>query len=160
MELTPEQRKANLPKPERVKGKKSNKKYYIDRNGKRRTIGGWGRIRKAGVRAWARNQEQDILAGVEKKIGKAGHVYIFSLGYGNLYKIGCTTNIMQRLKSLQASNPNMKCVWSAWVKEMHDVEKKIHNNYKDHRVDREIFELKPVHITLINNFVNNIKESY
>lgn len=157
---TPEQRKANLPKLEKTKKPKSNKKHYIDYTGKRRSIGSWGRARTAGARAWMRNQEQAILAGVEKKIGKAGHVYVFSLGYGDLYKIGCTANVMQRLKHLQASNPQMKCVWSAWVKDMHDVEKKLHNNYKVHRVDREIFKLDAKNIVAINNFVNSIKEAY
>ena len=161
MELTPEERKKNLPKPQKYpKQHKSNRKYYIDYNGKRRTIGSWGLAKTAGARAWARNQEQAVLAGVEKKIGKAGHVYIFSLGYGNLYKIGCTTNVMQRLRHLQAANPQMKCVWSAWVKEMRDVEKKIHDNYKSRRVDREIFKLESKNIIGINNFVNAIKESY
>lgn len=131
------------------------RKYYTDESGKRRKIGGWNYIKNASVRAWARNKEQDILAGVEKKIGDAGHVYIFSLGQGDLYKIGCTTHIERRLKALRASNPNMKCVWSAWVRNMRDVEKKIHKMYEDYRLDREIFTLSQKQIVHINNFVNN-----
>lgn len=142
------------------KGWVPKRKYYVDSNGKRRKLGSWTYVKNPAVRAWAKNKEQDILAGVEKKIGKSGHVYIFSLGYGELYKIGCTCHIEQRLKHLKASNINMKCVWSAWVKDMKDVEKKIHETYKDYRIDREIFKLSREQIVKINNFVNQIKESY
>lgn len=135
-------------------------KWYIDSNGKRRRIGAWSRITNPHVSAWVRNKEQDILAGVEKKIGNAGHVYIFSLGRDNLYKIGCTTQILRRFKSLKASNPYMKLVWSAWVKDMKAVEKQIHEIYKNYRLDREIFTLSLEQIVNINDFVNELKENY
>src|SRR5688572_14610097 len=116
---------------------KPKTKYYIGSDGKRRKLGSWQYVKNPSIRSWARNKEQDIMAGVEKKIGDAGHVYVFSLGYDNLYKIGCTTHIERRLKALKASNPNMKCVWSAWVRDMKDVEKKIHKIYASYRLDRE-----------------------
>jgi predicted GIY-YIG superfamily endonuclease len=139
---------------------KPKKKYYVGSDGKRRKIGSWTYVKNPSIRAWARNKEQDILAGVEKNNGISGHVYIFSLGHDNLYKIGCTTNIQQRLKALQASNPNMKCVWSAWVKDMKKVEKQLHNDHKTCRLDREIFTLSHEQITRIGNLVNNLQESY
>ena len=38
---------------------------------------------------------------------KSGYVYVFSLGFGNLYKVGMTTDVQRRLKDLQASNPQL-----------------------------------------------------
>lgn len=140
--------------------KTPKKKYYIDSNGKRRRLGSWTYIKNPAVRAWAKNKEQDVLAGVEKKIGNSGHVYIVSLGKDNLYKIGCTTHVARRVKQLGASNPNIKCVWSAWVRDVRRVEAKIHKIYENYRLDREIFELSREQILNINNFVNSLKESY
>lgn len=139
---------------------KPKQKYYVDSNGKRRRLGNWTYIKNPAVREWARNKEQDILAGVEKQVGNSGHVYIFSLGQGDLYKIGCTTNIERRLQSLRASNPFMKCIWSAWVRDMKSVEKQIHSNCSKYRLDREIFRLTREQLLGIDKFVNGIKESY
>ena len=129
-------------------------------NGKKVKRGSWTYIKNNHVRAWARNKEQDWLAGVEKKNGKEGHVYIFNLGYGSLYKVGCTYNIAKRLKTLQASNPKMKCIWSAWVKDMKDVEEKLHKQFANKRLDRELFMLTQEQIIHANNMVNKIKEAY
>ena len=139
---------------------KPRKKHYIDDRGKKREIGGWGHICHGAVREWAKNKERDVLAGVEKKIGAAGHVYIVGLGFENLYKVGCTVHIERRLKELQAANPNARCVWSAWVRDMKDVERQVHAVLKESRVDREIFKLSQESIFNINSFVNNIKEKY
>jgi T5orf172 domain len=139
---------------------KPKKKWYIDNNGKRRKVGSWGYVRNPVGRKWAKNKERDILAGVEKKIGKAGHVYILSLGLDNLYKVGCTCHIGRRVKELGASNPRVKCIWSAWVKDMKDTESKIHKLLKESQIDREIFELSEKQILHVNGFVNNIKEKY
>ncbi len=139
---------------------KPKPKYYVNSDGKKKKIGTWTHIKNGAVRAWARNKEQDILAGVEKKIGDAGHVYIISLGFDGLYKIGCTVHIERRLKELKAANPKARCVWSAWIKDMREVERKLHNTFKDQRIDREIFSLSQDDIFRANNFVNNLKESY
>jgi hypothetical protein len=140
--------------------RKCNTKYYVDNNGKRRKIGSWTYVKNLSIRAWAKNKEKDILAGVEKNTNGEGHVYIFSLGRDNLYKIGCTKNVQQRLKALQASNPVMRCVWSAWVKDMHRIEKTIHENYKKCCLDREIFSLTRDQIFSIDRYVGDMKSNY
>ena len=116
-------------------------------------------IKNVHVRNWARNKDRDRAAGIEKKIGPAGHVYLFSLGYDNLYKIGCTYNIQQRLNALKASNPRVKCIWSAYVNDMKSAEAKIHKHLKDMRVEREIYKLEQKHVLHVNTFVNNLRES-
>ena len=156
--------KAELPQPMETYKKERKKwsarqKWYVDENGKRRRIGSWGRIKNPSVRGWVRNKEQDILAGVEKNEGRKGHVYVFSIGAG-LYKIGRTTNVSRRLKSLRASNPIMRCVLSAWVKDMYKAEKQIHKSYKKYRIDREIFQLTTKQIKGLNNLFDRIKEDY
>jgi thymidylate synthase len=141
------------------KGKAPPKKYYTS-SGRRRKIGSWSYIKNHGVREWAKNKEREILAGTEKKIGDAGHVYIFSLGHDGLYKVGRTYNIEKRLKALQAANPLMRCVWSAWVKDMREAERILHKQFQAHRLDREIFQLTSAHILHANQVVNNMREGY
>lgn len=80
--------------------------------------------------------------GLEDEIdGKDGYVYIFSLGHDQMYKIGHTKNILNRLKLLQASNPKLKCVWSAMVNDRYALEAKLHKIFHNKRVEREIFIL-------------------
>jgi predicted small metal-binding protein len=142
-------------------GKAPPKKYYTS-SGVRRKIGSWSYIKNRGVREWAKNKEREILAGTEKKIGKAGHVYIIDLGLGYrcYFKIGCSTNIERRLKDLRAANPGAKCAWSAWVKDMREVEKILHKHFEQYRVEREIFELTRAEVMEANEIVNKIKEEY
>ena len=94
----------------------------------------------------------------EKKIGKAGHVYVFSLGFDDLYKIGKTTNLKYRQKSLQASNPKLRFVWSSYTKNCSELERILHKKMEDYWVDREIFQF-PSHsyslILEINKIANN-----
>jgi hypothetical protein len=80
----------------------------------------------------------------EKKVGKAGHVYVCSLGHDNLYKIGMTTNLTSRLRALSASNPQLRCVFSAMTSDARKAEKALHRIYKDCRVEREIFKIRNV----------------
>jgi hypothetical protein len=122
--------------------------------------GAWRFIKNKSVSAWAHNKEQDHLAGTEKKNAKEGHVYIFSLGNDGLYKVGCTYSIEKRLKELRSGNPKMKCVWSAWSKDMLGLEKKLHSQFSEHKVDREIFVLTPGEIMQANNIANQFRENY
>lgn len=110
-------------------------------NGKKVKLGSWKWIAHGNAREWAKNKERDYLAGVEKNEGKEGHVYIFSIEFDGLYKVGKTKDIARRLKDLQAGNPSMKVVWSAHVKNMDEAEYRLHNMFSKKRINREIFAL-------------------
>lgn len=139
------------------KGKAPARKWYVS-GGKRYKVGSWSYVKNHRVREWAKNKEREALAGTEKKVGKAGHVYIFSLGHEGLYKVGCTYNIEKRLKALRTSSPYLKCVWSAWVMDMREAEKLLHNQFKNDRIDREIFHLSAPQIVHANTIVNKYRE--
>lgn len=117
--------------------------------------GSWAYVKNSKVREWARRKEQERLSGVETNVGNEGHVYICSVGFGDLYKIGKAKNLQRRMKELQASNPLFKCVWSAHVKDMHAEEKKLHGMFKKQKVNREIFALKKGDILTANNSVQS-----
>jgi len=94
---------------------------------------------------------------VEHKIGKSGHVYVFSLGYDDLYKIGKTTNLKSRQASLKASNPRLRYVWSAYSKNHNALEKLIHIKMDNYWVEREIFRFKSYSCILE---INKIADEY
>lgn len=96
--------------------------------------------RKYGYGDWRKDKERRKKEVLEGKNGKIGHVYIFKL-YGEYYKIGCTTNILDRMKSLRASCPTIKCVWSAHVRDMNLAEQELHKKFHSQKVEREIFTL-------------------
>lgn len=93
----------------------------------------------------------------EKKIGKSGHVYVFSLGFDDLYKIGKTTNLQNRQKSLQAGNPKLRFVWSSYTKDCSELEKILHKKMKDFWIERELFKFTSYSIILE---INKITENY
>lgn len=69
-------------------------------------------------------------------------VYIFSLGFDDLYKIGKSRDWSQRLNSLKSSNPYLKPV--AVVGTLIDyntVEKTMHQRFREYKLQREIFKL-------------------
>ena len=67
-------------------------------------------------------------------------VYFMRQGNSNYYKIGCTTNLQQRLKSIQSYNP-IKIKIVAEVKGCHKFEKYLHRLYDDYRIRGEWFEI-------------------
>jgi len=91
---------------------------------------------------WRKEKERKKKEVLEGKDGRIGHVYIFKL-YGEYYKIGCTTDILKRMKALQASCPTIKCVWSAHVRDMLIAEQDLHKKFHGQKVEREIFILTP-----------------
>lgn len=140
--------------------RKIGQKWYVDEKGKRRRIDSWGRIKNPAVRQWARNKEQDILAGVEKNKGKEGHVYVFSLGYDDLYKIGKTKNVQKRLIALQAGNPGMRLVISAWVKDSFNIESQLHKMHEKRKVEREVYRLNREYLDGIIRFFESVQKDY
>ena len=67
-------------------------------------------------------------------------VYFMRQGNSNYYKIGCTTNLEQRLKSIQMYNP-IKLKIIADVKGCYKFEKYLHRLYDDYRKRGEWFEI-------------------
>lgn len=101
----------------------------------------------------------DRQAHTEKRIGTSGHVYVFSLGFDNLYKIGKTTNLKSRQKELQAGNPKLRYVWSSYTRNCKELESILHKRMEDYWVEREIFEFTSYSIILeINRITNNYNQ--
>ena len=109
------------------------------------------------ISKWRHNKEQDQLARTEKKIGKAGHVFIVSLGRDGLYRIGHTYSIEKRLKALKKDYPFIKCAWSAWSLDMQALEKIICEQLKDNQVGDGIFRLEQRHIVNVNQVANQFR---
>lgn len=78
----------------------------------------------------------------------AAFVYVFSLGYDSLYKIGMTHNVEARLKALRAGNPNMNCVYSVMVTDARKVEGLLHKRYRKAKIEREVFKLPTLKIEI------------
>lgn len=70
-----------------------------------------------------------------------GYVYIFEIGYDNLYKIGWAKDYTKRLQELQAGNPRLKCVCAVRAGHAKREEWYLHWNYWDKHVQRELFRL-------------------
>lgn len=75
-----------------------------------------------------------------------------ALGFDNLYKIGLSGNLSQRLKHLQASNPRLRLIASIRVKAAKTTENKIHEYLACKRIDREIFELNKTDIANLTEY--------
>jgi len=89
----------------------------------------------------------------EKKIGVAGHVYICSLGGNKLYKIGMTTNLSARLRTLSAANPHLRCVFSAMTTDARKAERTLHRIYKDCKIEREVFKIRHIDVSWLNKII-------
>jgi hypothetical protein len=70
---------------------------------------------------------------------------------GRHYKIGQSKNPTQRLKILQAGNPELKII--ACGKAISEA--KLHKFYKDKRIEREFFDLSGEDIANIINLIND-----
>tara|TARA_R110002012_G_scaffold69173_2_gene179151 strand:+ start:413 stop:778 length:366 start_codon:yes stop_codon:yes gene_type:complete len=88
---------------------------------------------------------QDLLRHLEKKRKKKcdnKRVYFMRQGDSNYYKIGYTTNLKQRLKSIQMYSPITITV-TASTKANCKFEKYLHRKYNEYNVRGEWFELPP-----------------
>jgi len=97
-------------------------------------------IRNKKVREWVRNKIADEKAGIDTSIGREGYVYIFKIGE-ELYKVGMTTDVKNRMRALQASCPYLKCIWSAKVTDKYAAEKILHKLFKSKKITREVYRL-------------------
>lgn len=71
---------------------------------------------------------------------RPGFIYLVFCNATNLYKIGSSKNVIDRIKYLKTANPKIEFIYSYPVENML-IEKEIHSNYKDKRVSGEWFEL-------------------
>ena len=79
-----------------------------------------------------------------KPLPKPGTVYVIKAEKTGLYKIGYTINPEQRLKQLQLSSPDiLHYVIEIQIGDMVALEKRLHEEYADKRVNGEWFNLTP-----------------
>jgi hypothetical protein len=91
---------------------------------------------------------------VESESGD-GFVYVMSIGIDNLYKIGCTTNVSKRLKSLMSSNPKLSLSWVARVMSRRDSEIALHTRFARFRRVGELFELHEPQLAELDDIFPN-----
>lgn len=73
---------------------------------------------------------------------RSGDVYLIRAKGTNRYKIGCTTNLKSRLKSLRIKNPyELELIHSIPSNDIEIFEKSLHDQFAKYRVHSEWFEL-------------------
>ena len=68
-----------------------------------------------------------------------GYVYVFSVGFGGLYKIGWAKNYHRRLQELRAANPKLGCMCAVKVGHAKREEWNLHYDYWEKHAERELF---------------------
>ena len=96
-----------------------------------------------------------------KKQKKNEKYYLYAIGDGEYIKLGVTTDVKRRLKSLQTGHPKvLKELWRYYVgkdkKEAYKTEKQLHRYSRKHRCRGEWF--KQECLVIVDQFV--IKERY
>lgn len=98
-----------------------------------------------------KKQEEKQRKEAERKT-KVGTIYVIT--NRARYKIGKTTNLSQRLKGLQTSNPDpLEIVFECEVRGYDIVEKLLHEKYADKRTGGEWFNLSEIDIQEIRDFL-------
>lgn len=90
-----------------------------------------------------------------KKGTAIGFVYVFSLGYDNLYKIGQARNWKERLHSLQAGNPRIDKMYAYQVRAAKTVERECHMMMREHHVGREVFRLDDIDLHKLKSYLQH-----
>lgn len=73
---------------------------------------------------------------------KAGYVYLIRAEGSDSIKIGRTTNIDDRLASLETSSPfSLTLVHHKWVENSYQLEAMLHSEFSERRIKREWFSL-------------------
>lgn len=91
-----------------------------------------------------------------ERLDDTGFVYIISLGFDNLYKIGKTKNVERRLKELSAANPLLKLITSAQFSDCGHVENNYHKMYESYHVERELFRFSQKTVNEIITKLHNL----
>lgn len=87
-------------------------------------------------------QRQAFLSQPKGRKPRSGVVYLISFKGTNQYKIGCTTNLKSRLKSLRVKNPyELELVSTISTFDIEALELTLHNKFAKYRTHSEWFEL-------------------
>ena len=91
---------------------------------------------------------------------KSQYVYILYEG-NDIFKIGRTSNIQNRLKSYKTHNSNVNGYLAVFeVSDSKLAEKHLHRVYNDYRVNNEFFELPLEQLKDLENRVIGLKTSH
>lgn len=92
--------------------------------------------------------------GHTKRHAVAGYIYVFKLHPNeNLYKIGRSVNIEQRLAGFKKSNPFIVCQIVRRVEDAAKIERALHKKHRARRVGGEIFKLDKIHLERIDTYL-------
>lgn len=94
------------------------------------------------------------LSQIVKKEKKDSH-FIYLIESGGLIKIGYTTNFDKRIKSYETHTTNLKILCVSEREDAFEIEKKLHNKYKENRIKGEWFNLVINELYDILNYINN-----
>ncbi len=118
------------------------------------------RLKQEEKEYFARKQkaQEDKIKREQEQRTKAGTIYIVS--NGRKYKIGKTTNVMQRLKGLQTSSAEvLEVVLECEIEGYNIIEKLIHERYAHKRVSGEWFDLEVQDLEDIAKFLETCKRA-
>ena len=90
----------------------------------------------------------DVLSSARKE-KKQSKTYILKDTSSKLYKIGRSSNVEERLKSLSVANPNLKIILVIDS----NVEKQLHKHFKEKKVSSEWYSLN-------SSDIDYVKEQY
>jgi hypothetical protein len=80
-----------------------------------------------------------------------GYVYVFDIGFDDLYKIGWAKDYRKRLTLLSAANPRLECVCAVKVGHGRREEWNLHWDWWHKHVERELFRLTVYDVEAIFN---------
>ena len=106
------------------------------------------------IRDWLRNKARNKNKPKPSSDGRSGYIYVVQLGIENLYKIGRSTNVEQRLQALAAANPRVRAVVAKRVKDMFRCEGVLHRRYRKQRIARECYALEPENVSDIQAYLD------
>jgi hypothetical protein len=94
-------------------------------------------------KSWVRNKRREKTAPRATASGRRGYVYVMYLGMANLYKIGRTGNLQERVRALAAGNPRIVPTLAYRVKDMYRCESVLHRRYRQRCLnEREVYGLE------------------
>jgi hypothetical protein len=90
-----------------------------------------------------------------KEKDEIGFIYIIKdISKENIYKIGKTKYLQERLNALSTGNPNLEIIATKQTSKFHILERKIHKYYKANRIKGEWFKLSDIELQYIIKRLN------
>ena len=94
-------------------------------------------------KSWVRNKLREKVQPRAAASEKRGYVYVLYLGMANLYKIGRTGNLADRVRVLSAGNPRIVATLAYRVNNMYRAEAVLHRRYRKRCMnEREVYGLE------------------